>query len=58
MPVEECDALFPAGFRGLADKDADGHVSGSELFDHLGTSLQQDGGRLGGKQSPVRFSPR
>ena len=46
------------GFRGLADKDADGHVSGSELFDHLGTSLQQDGGRLGGKQSPVRFSPR
>ena len=46
------------GFRGLADKDADGHVSGNELFDHLGTSLQQDGGRLGGKQSPVRVSPR
>lgn len=46
------------GFRGLADTDADGHISGTELFDHLGDALRKDGGRLGGVQSPVRAGPR
>jgi exonuclease VII small subunit len=44
------------GFRGSADSDADGHISGSELFDHLKNGLRQDSERLGGTQTPG-FSP-
>lgn len=47
-----------SGFRGPADADADGHVSGSELFDYLTKSLQAESQRLGGAQTPGFSAPR
>ena len=46
------------GYRGAADTDHDGHVSGSELFNHLKDRLQQDAGRLGASQTPGHSPPR
>jgi len=46
------------GFRGAADANADGHISGAELFAHLRNRLQQDGDRLGRTQTPGISTPR
>jgi len=46
------------GFRGPADTDNDGHVSGVELFNHLKLGLRQDGERLGTTQTPGFSGPR
>ena len=46
------------GFRGTADSDNDGHVSGVELFEHLKNGLRLDGERLGATQTPGFSGPR
>ena len=46
------------GFRGPADADADGHVSGVELFGYLKKTVQAESQRLGGAQTPGFSAPR
>ncbi len=46
------------GYRGAADANADGLVSGHELFEFVRDGLRRDGQRLGGNQAPVQAGPR
>jgi serine/threonine-protein kinase len=47
-----------AGYRGGADVDVDGIVTGRELFEFVREGLGRDSRRLGGKQVPVQAGPR
>ncbi|MFP6769576.1 MAG: hypothetical protein VB859_15480, partial [Planctomycetaceae bacterium] len=47
-----------AGYRGGADVDVDGIVTGRELFEFVRDGLDRDSRRLGGKQVPVQAGPR